>query len=102
MKRPWVRVLRGSCGVLFLVFCGSDHSTAEETKPRAIMAMFESASDTLPQGPLPLGLNFVLYDDGQIITRSEATQANPDPPGRGVTYGMLDREAAEGLRRDAV
>jgi hypothetical protein len=43
----------------------------------------------------------VLYDDGQVIVRSPPTHSDPDPPGRGVTFGVLSRDAAERLRRDA-
>ena len=43
----------------------------------------------------------MLYDDGQVVTRSGPTQADPDPPGRGVTYGLLDRAEAESLRQEA-
>jgi hypothetical protein len=84
-----------------LLASGIAPSTADEAKPRALIALFESTRVSLPQGPLPMGLRFVLYDDGQIITRSGPTQADPDPPGRGVTYGQLDRAEAESLRQAA-
>jgi hypothetical protein len=74
---------------------------ADDTPSRALLALFETNRISLPQGPLPSGLRFVLYEDGQVIVRSPPTQADPDPPGRGVTYGVLDRGAAEALRRDA-
>jgi hypothetical protein len=74
-------------------------SAAGATSPRAVIAVFETARLSLPQGPLPNGLRFVLYDDGQVITRSGPTQAEPDPAGRGVVAGRLDRDAAEALRK---
>jgi len=81
------------------LLCGGDRSLADA--PRPLIALFETARLSLPQGPLPNGLRFVLYDDGQIITRIGPSEADPDPAGRGVTYGQLDRDAAEALRRDA-
>src|SRR3954470_1518874 len=81
----------------------SGHAAADESpKPRPLLALFETTRISLPQGPLPDGLRVVLYDDGEIITRSGPTQADPDPPGRGVTFGILERGAAESLWRDAV
>src|ERR1051325_4952173 len=77
-------------------------SSFAENAPRPLIAVFETARLSLPQGPLPNGLRFALYDDGQIITRSGPTQTDPDPAGRGVAYGKLARDAAETLRRDAV
>jgi hypothetical protein len=85
-----------------LLCAGSARSLADDTAPRAVIALFETARISLPQGPLPNGLRFVLYDDGQIITRSGPTQADPDPAGRGIAYGTLERDAAEALRGDAV
>jgi len=76
-------------------------SAADTAKPRAILALLEPSRISLNQGPLPEGLRFVLYDDGEIITQVAPTQANPDPPGRGVTFGRLDPAAAESLRREA-
>jgi hypothetical protein len=89
--------------VTILLCMGSSRSVADENlPPRAVIALFETARISLSQGPLPNGLRFVLYDDGQIITRSGPTPADPDPAGRGVAYGTLARDAAETLRRDAV
>jgi|AraplaMF_Col_mMF_1032025.scaffolds.fasta_scaffold00024_210 hypothetical protein len=86
-----------------LLSMGGSQSVADENlPPRAVIALFETARISLPQGPLPNGLRFVLYDDGQIITRTAPTQADPDPAGRGVAYGKLDRDAAERLRSDAL
>jgi len=85
-----------------LLCAGILPSRADDLPPRALIALFETARLSLPQGPLPNGLRFVLYDDGQILTRTGPTEADPDPAGRGVTYGKLDRDAAESLRRDAV
>jgi hypothetical protein len=85
-----------------LLCAGISPSLADEPAPRAVIAVFETARLSLPQGPLPNGLRFVLYDDGRILTRSGPTQADPDPAGRGVAYGQLDRGAAETLRGDAV
>src|SRR5690348_7997327 len=96
--QPMMRLGRILC-VLGLLCAGSGQSLADDMPPRAIIALFETARISLPQGPLPNGLRFVLYDDGQIITRSGPTQADPDPAGRGVTYGTLSRDAAETLRR---
>ncbi len=79
------------------LLCWGNPSTADA--PRPLIALFETARLSLPQGPLPNGLRFVLYDDGQIITRIGPSEADPDPAGRGVTYGRLDRDAAEALRR---
>jgi hypothetical protein len=78
------------------------HPAEAETPPRALLALFETTGVSLPQGPLPNGLRFVLYDDGEVITRSGPTPADPDPPGRGVRYGKLDPAATESLWRDAV
>ncbi|GAB2179431.1 hypothetical protein [Dongia sp. agr-C8] len=88
-------------GLAASLLCAADFARAEDPAPRAILALFETARLSLPQGPLPDGLRFVLYDDGQIITRTGPTEAEPDPAGRGVTYGLIDRDAAEGLRREA-
>jgi len=102
--QPMVRLRRILPGLGFaaaLLCTGSVPSLADDTAPRAVIALFETARISLPQGPLPNGLRFVLYDDGQIITRSGPTQADPDPAGRGVAYGQLERDAAESLRRDA-
>jgi len=86
-----------------LVSWAGGRSLADDaTTPRALIALFETAKISLPQGPLPNGLRFLLYDDGQTLVRSDPSQADPDPPGRGVTYGVLDRDAAESLRRAAV
>jgi len=88
-------------GLATLLLCaGSDRSRAEDAvAPQPLIALFETARLSLPQGPLPNGLRFVLYDDGQILIRSGPTEA--DPAGRGVAYGKLDRDAAESLRSDA-
>ncbi len=75
-------------------------ASAEDAAPRAILALFETARLSLPQGPLPNGLRFVLYDDGQILTRIGPT--DQDPAGRGVAFGRLERDAAESLRSEAV
>jgi hypothetical protein len=84
-----------------LLCAGIAQSQADEASPRAVIALFETARLTLPQGPLPNGLRFVLYDDGQILTRIGPTEADPDPAGRGVTYGKLAPGAAEALRSEA-
>lgn len=84
-----------------LLCAGIAQSQADEATPRAVIALFETARLTLPQGPLPNGLRFVLYEDGQVLTRIGPTEADPDPAGRGVTYGKLDRDAAEALRSEA-
>jgi hypothetical protein len=76
-------------------------AAADDAPPRPLLAVFETAGLSLPQGPLPDGLRFVLYDDCQVLVRSGPTQANPDPPGRGVTYGRLGRDAAESLHSEA-
>jgi hypothetical protein len=85
------------------LLCSCRDSRADDgAPPRPLLALFETARMSLPQGPLPNGLRFALYDDGQILTRSGPTQADPDPAGRGVVYGMLDRKAAESLRQEAL
>ena len=98
MKRLACRVIAG----LWLAAALPIHqSAADDAPPRALLALFETTSISLPQGPLPNGLRFVLYDDGQVIVRSPPTQADPDPAGRGVAFGVLQRDEAERLRRDA-
>jgi hypothetical protein len=77
-------------------------AAADAAKPQALVALFETPRVSLPQGPLPNGLRFVLYDDGTIITRADPTPADPDPAGRGVAFGVLDRDAAEILTSDAL
>jgi hypothetical protein len=95
--RPTLRL-----GLLLLALCaGSVRSLADDAAPHALIAVFETARNSLPQGPLPNGLRFVLYDDGQILTRAGPSEADPDPAGRGVVYGMIGRGAAENLRREA-
>jgi hypothetical protein len=90
------------CFALALLCWGGDRSRAEDgASPHALIALFETARNSLPQGPLPDGLRFVLYDDGEILIRSGPTEAKPDPAGRGVVYGVLGRDAAESLRREA-
>jgi hypothetical protein len=83
-----------------LLCVGVEPALADGLPPRVLIALFETARLSLPQGPLPNGLRFALYDDGQIITRTGPTEADPDPPGRGVTYGVLDHDEAESLRRE--
>jgi hypothetical protein len=101
MTRPG-RIL-SVLGIAAALLCaGIARPLADDTPPRALVALFETARISLPQGPLPNGLRFVLYDDGQIVTRAGPTEADPDPAGRGVAYGVLDRDAAETLRSDAV
>jgi hypothetical protein len=78
-----------------------DPACADPSAPRAVIALFETARISLPQGPLPQGLRFVLYDDGQVITRTGPSETEPDPAGRGVRYGVIAREAAETLRSAA-
>ena len=101
MRRLRRRAISGVWLALILLTAGNVPGAADTAKPRALLALFESTSISLPQGPLPDGLRFALYDDGQIITRSGPTQAEPDPPGRGVTYGLLDPAEAESLRQAA-
>jgi hypothetical protein len=92
------RILSASALATVLLVSGA---WAEGAAPRAILVLFETARLSLPQGPLPNGLRFVLYDDGQVLTRSGPTQADPDPVGRGVAYGMLGRDAAESIRSES-
>jgi hypothetical protein len=101
--QPTARLGQTLLGFAVVLLCaGGDRSRADDgTAPRPLIALFETARLSLPQGPLPNGLRFVLYDDGQVLIRSGPTEANPDPAGRGVTYGTLDRDVAEGLRHDA-
>ena len=101
--QPMARLGPILLGFAVLLLCaGSDQSRANDgATPRPLIALFETARISLPQGPLPEGLRFVLYDDGQIITRLLPTEADPDPAGRGVVYGTLERDAAEKLRREA-
>lgn len=98
MSRLGRRVILGLW--LAAVLLTSGISVADESVPRPLLALFETTRISLPQGPLPDGLRFVLYDDGQVITRSGPTQAEPDPAGRGVAYGVLDRAEVEGLRQE--
>jgi hypothetical protein len=96
MTRLGRLVIAGFWLTTALLISGIRPSAADE--PRALLALFETPRVSLPQGPLPNGLRFVLYDDGAIITRSDPTPADPDPAGRGVVFGMLDRGEAEALR----
>jgi hypothetical protein len=99
VPRTWLGRLVFSFWLATALIFADDLARADPASPRAIIALFETARLSLPQGPLPQGLRFVLYDDGQVITRTGPT--DQDPAGRGVAYGRLERDAAESLRSEA-
>lgn len=99
MPRKWLGRLILAFWLSAVLTSAGDPARADPAPPRAIIALFETARLSLPQGPLPRGLRFVLYDDGQVITRIGPSAAEPDPAGRGVAYGLIERDAAESLRR---
>jgi hypothetical protein len=79
-----------------LLVSSAIQSAAQDPLPKALVAMMEVPDMAMPNGPLPLGLRFVLYDDGLVLVRLPWS----DRQGKVIQTGRLSASETSQIHRD--
>jgi hypothetical protein len=67
--RPGRHSLRACLLAALLVPSGLVRAETPQAPPKVLVDLIEAPDMVVPRGPLPLGLRFALYDDGEILVR---------------------------------